>query len=495
MSVVVGMLRVMGRFTAFRFTIDPSPAQVVGLRRHAGASRFAFNQCLAMVKDALAARDRDPSVVVPWSGFDLINAFNRWKRSTAAGRILAVDAAGTATVVTTGLSWRGEVHQQVFEEAAVDCGRALAAWTASRRGTRPGRPVGFPRFKRKTGAVASFRLRCKTTTGRANIRVGDAHAGARTVTLPKVGVLKVREDTRRLRRMIRTGRAAIVSATLSYRTGRWTVSVTVQAADLHPATQHPPRRATERGGWVGVDRGPSAFVVAADTAGRQVLRVADPPRPRRAMLPTLRRLSRQVSRKQRGSANRAKAAARLGRCHGRVRNVRRHFLHEVANRLVQTHDRLALEDLHTAGMLRNRHLAAAIADAGWADLARIIGSKQRWRGGQMVLVDRWYPSTKTCTACHTVAATVPLSTRIFRCQECGYRADRDLNAAVNLATWAEQHHAQARDPEARGPVTNAYRGDGPGPHHRVGETNPNDVGTQPPRSTVMAGTPEKGAVL
>jgi putative transposase len=144
--------------------------------------------------------------------------------------------------------------------------------------------------------------------------------------------------------------------------------------------------------------------------------------------------------------------------------------------------------------MRNRHLAAAIADAGWADLARIIGYKQHWRGGQVAIVDRWYPSTKTCAACHTVTAVMPLSARIFQCDACGYRADRDVNAATNLATWAEQHHAQVRDPEARGPVTNAYRGDGPGRRPRAGETSPNDVGTPPPRPTATAGTPEKGAV-
>jgi putative transposase len=93
-----------------------------------GAARFAFNQCLAMVKDALDAKSRDASVVVPWSGFDLINAFNRWKRSAAAGRVWTVDTAGTATVHSMGLSWRTQVCQQVFEEAAVDCGRALAAF-------------------------------------------------------------------------------------------------------------------------------------------------------------------------------------------------------------------------------------------------------------------------------------------------------------------------------------------------------------------------------
>ncbi|MFU8853568.1 RNA-guided endonuclease InsQ/TnpB family protein [Micromonospora sp. SL1-18] len=442
----------MGRFTAFRFTVDASPSQVVVLGRHAGASRFAFNQCLALVKEALDAKRRGGSVVVPWSGFDLINAFNSWKTSARAGRRFVVDSAGSVEIVASGLSWRAQVCQQVCEEATVDLGRALTAWADSRRGNRPGRRVGFPTFKRKTRTRPSFRIRCTIKAGRASIRVGDPTAGPRSVCLPRIGVLRVREETRRLRRMIRTGRACVRYATVSARAGRWTITVTVEAADLHPARRHPPRP-DGGGGWVGVDRGLAALVVAADTTGRQVLRVDDAPRPLRTALPRLRRLSRQVSRKQRGSRNRAEAVARLGRAHLRVANVRRYFLHEVANRLVKTHDRLVLEDLHTAGMLRNRRLAAAISDAGWADLARIIGYQQRWRGGQTIPAPRWYPSTRMCSACATIGPALSLSVRVFRCGECGHTADRDVNAAVNLAVWAEQH-AQTRDPkyEARSPT-------------------------------------------
>ncbi|MEU3455139.1 RNA-guided endonuclease TnpB family protein [Micromonospora sp. NPDC006766] len=486
----------MGRFAAFRFTVDasPSPSQVVVLARHAGAARFAFNQCLALVKEALDAKRRGVPVVVPWSGFDLINAFNSWKTSAAAGRRFVVDAAGSVEIVATGLSWRAQVCQQVCEEAAVDVGRGLAAWADSRRGERSGRRVGFPRFKRKGRTRPSFRIRCRMKAGRPSIRVGDPTAGPRSVCLPRIGVLRVREDTRRLRRMIRTGRAHIRYATVSCKAGRWTVTVTVEAADLHPARQHPPRPDADGGGWVGVDRGLAALVVAADTTGREVARVDDAPRPLRAALPRLRRLSRQVSRKQRGSRNRAEAVARLGRAHLRVANVRRYFLHEVANQLVKTHDRLALETLHTAGLLRNRRLAAAISDAGWADLARIIGYKQRWRGGRATRAPRWYPSTRMCSACRIVGPALPLSVRVFRCGECGHTADRDVNAAVNLAVWAEQHHAQTRHPEVRGPVINASRGDGSGQRPRAGETSPDDGGTPPPRTPVTAGTPEKGGV-
>ena len=457
----------MGRFSGFRFTVDPSPGQVVGLARHVGTARFAYNQCLALVQEALQARRRDASARVPWSGFDLINAFNAWKRSAAAGRVWVVDPAGQAEMVVTGLAWRGQVCQQVFEEAAVDLGRALAALSASRRGERTGVRVGFPRFKRKTAGAGSFRIRQKVKSGRGHIRVGEG--SPRTVTLPRIGVLRVREDTRRLRRMLAKGRARIVAATVSQRGGRWSVSLTVEAADLHPAVRHPDSGTGGGSGvWVGVDRGLAAFVVAATAAGQEVARVDDPPRPLRTAGRRLRRLARRVSRRQRGSANRAKAVAVLGRAHARARNARQHFLHEVANQLVKTHDRLGIEDLNIAGMLANHRLASAIADAAWAELARIIGYKQQWRGGQVLPVDRWFPSTKTCSRCGALAAALPLSVRMFHCVQCGHRLDRDLNAAVNLAIWAEQHHARVRDLEARGPVVNASRGDGSGPRRSRG---------------------------
>lgn len=143
------------------------------LARHAGASRFAFNQCLQIVKTALSARNADPGVDVPWTRFDLINAFNAWKKTEDAGRVFTVDTEGSAEVAVTGLCWRREVCQQVFEEAAVDLGKGLKAWSDSRSGRRAGRRVGFPRFKKKTGVVASFRLRNKHSTGKpAAIRVG-----------------------------------------------------------------------------------------------------------------------------------------------------------------------------------------------------------------------------------------------------------------------------------------------------------------------------------
>ncbi|BBY43640.1 RNA-guided endonuclease TnpB family protein [Mycolicibacterium celeriflavum] len=466
----------MARHTTFRFCLDPTVEQCAVLARHAGASRFAFNQCLQIVKTTLTQRRTDPGVEVPWTGFDLINAFNAWKKSEAAGRVFAVDAHGGVEVAVTGLSWRREVCQQVFEEAAVDLGNGLKAWSDSRSGKRSGRRVGFPRFKKKTGASASLRLRNKHSKGKPPaIRVGDGNR-PRSVTLPGIGLISVHDDTRDLRRMIAKDRAKILFATISYRGGRWWCALNVEAADLHPRQQHP-TRADDADGWVGVDRGLSTFLVAATSDGTEVARIRDAPKALAAGLKQQRRLAKSLSRKQKGSHHRKHAAARLGRHHHRVANIRRHFLHQVSGELVKTHDRLVIEDLNVAGMLANHRLARAISDAGWSEFARLLRYKQAWRGGEVMEADRWYPSTRLCPQCGAVKNDMTLADRVFTCG-CGYCADRDTNAATNLARWGHSHDLhRSPDPQAGGRATNARRRDGSGQHSYVGETSPKDAGT------------------
>ena len=478
------------RYTTFRFALAPTPAQAALLARHAGASRFAYNQCLQLVTDGLAAKRVEPHVKVPWSGFDLINAFNAWKRSEAAGRIFFVASDGTITKQVTGLSWRREVSAQVFEEAAVDLGRALTAYAQAKSGNGKGRRVGFPKWKRKGRCRDSFRLRNKHS--RANgclIRVGEGHP--RSVTLPTIGAIRVHDDTRRLRRLLRpvahldrpTGqavvapRAKVLFATVSRHGSRWYVSLNVQAPDLHAERRHPPRPVNDEGGFVGVDRGLAAFAVVATADGTEVGRFHAPKPLQRGMV-RLRRLSRRASVTRPHSRNRAKASRRVSRQHARIADVRRHFLHEVSSKLVKTHARLCLEDLAVANLMANRRLARAIGDAAWSELARHLGYKAAWFGAELVLCDRWFASTKTCSRCGTVKQHMGLAERIFCCDGCGLALDRDRNAAVNLAAWAEHFHAQVPDRQAGGRVINAPGGGGTGHRARDGETSPDEGGTE-----------------
>lgn len=468
----------MARHTTFRFCLDPTVEQAVALERHVGASRFAYNQCLRFVLDARTARAGDRVIKVPRTGYDLIKRFNAWKKSDAAGRVFAVDAAGVVTVRETGLVWRHEVFQQVFEEAAVDLGRGLAAWSESRRGERAGPAVAHPRFKKKATARASFRLRNQFPKGgKAAIRLGDGHP--RSVRLPGIGVIRVREDTRRLRRMIAKSRARVLFATVSRRRGRWWVSLNVEAVDLHPERRHVVRE--ESTPWVGVDLGLTTLAVAARSDGTVVDRIDEWPRTLAVTSRRRRRLHRAVTRKKKGSKNRREAADRLGRFYFRTAEIRRRYAHEVSNRLVKTHDRLVIENLNVNGMLaRNPNLAEAIHDVGWGAIRRQLAYKQAWRGGELAVADRWFPSTKTCSGCRSVQDMGGVAVRTYVCRSCGLVIDRDRNAAANLAAWAELHHgagARARALQAEGPVTNAHRRERSGRRLRGGETDPDDVGT------------------
>jgi putative transposase len=426
---------VTGRHTSFSFTLRPTAAQEQVLWRHAGASRFAYNQSLALVNDAVAAKKAGADVRVPWSGFDLINAFNRWKRS---------DAAGVHEDGSVGLAWRAEVTQQVFEEAAVDLGRGLAAFSARR--TTGNRLAGFPKFKSRHDANQSFRIRNKARGNSSSIRIG-AEGRERSIELPKLGSLLVRECTRRMRRMLKKGRLKILFATISHRVGgHWKVSINVEAAAFHPAQRHPDEGASAA---IGIDRGLLTFAVLADAEGREVERL-EAPRPLRKELPKLRRLSRSVSRKKKGSKNRSKAKVRLSRLHHRIGNVRRDFVHRVSSRLAKTHGHLILETLSTAGMMKTR-LARSLADSAWAMFAQALQYKQAWRGGTLVFADRFYPSTRRCGACAVVGEALPLSERTFHCRHCGHEADRDTNAAVNLAQYPESSwsHVAAKQAETQ----------------------------------------------
>jgi putative transposase len=147
---------------------------------------------------------------------------------------------------------------------------------------------------------------------------------------------------------------------------------------------------------------------------------------------SLARYQRRLVRCQKGSANRTKAAARVARAHRKVRNARQDFLHRASTSLVRTADLIVIEDLAVSNMIRNRHLARAISGCGWGEFRRQLEYKCDRYGRHLVVIDRWYPSSKTCSACGHRLADLSLSTRHWRCPSCGTRHDRDINAAKNI---------------------------------------------------------------
>jgi putative transposase len=200
--------------------------------------------------------------------------------------------------------------------------------------------------------------------------------------------------------------------------GRWYVSL---FAEVPEPTQLPPTGST-----VGVDLGIADFAVLS--IGQ---RIANPRHlPRKAR--NLARYQRRLARCRPGSNNRAKAKAKVARAHRKVRCARADFLHKTSTGLVREHDVIVIEDLAVANMIRNRRLAKHIADASWGQLRRQLEYKSARYGRHLIVLDRWYPSSKTCSACGHLLDRLDLSTRTWTCPDCGTLHDRDHNAAKNI---------------------------------------------------------------
>jgi putative transposase len=200
--------------------------------------------------------------------------------------------------------------------------------------------------------------------------------------------------------------------------GRWHVTLHVDVADPEPL---PPA-----GTAVGIDLGVRNVVVTS--GGAKI------PNPRRLeqRARNLARYQRRLARCQRGSANRRKAVAKVARAHRKIAASRADFLHRASARLVRDNDVIVIEDLNVVGMVRNRHLARVISDCGWGEFRRQLEYKCQRAGRRLVVIDRWYPSSKICSGCGHLLASLSLSTRTWRCPSCGTRHDRDVNAAKNI---------------------------------------------------------------
>jgi putative transposase len=396
---------------AYQYALDPTPGQEAALRSHCGAQRYAYNWGLGRIKANLDQREAERSYGIPdteltppvnWSAYGLRKSWNRVKREVAP--------------------WWAVNSKEAYSSGLANLATALGNWAASKAGKRRGPRVRFPRFKgRRAG------LSCRFTTG----SFGLVEADRGHVKLPCIGVVRTHESTRKLARHLARGTGRIRSATVSYRRGRWWVSFTVEI-------QRSERRSARPESVVGVDLGVKHLAVLS--TGELI------PNPRHleAVQGQLRRLHRQAARRvgpdrrtRRPPSRRwRRTRAKITRVHTRVANARRDGLHKLSTRLATTHGIIVIEDLHLAGMLRNRRLARHLAGVGMGELARQLGYKTTWYGSRLVTADRWYPSSKTCSDCGVVRAKLRLSERTYTCDQCGLVLDRDLNAARNLATLA-----------------------------------------------------------
>lgn len=367
-----------------------------------------------------------------------------------------------------------------FRSGIVDAAQALEDWSKSRSGQRKGRRVGFPRFKKRDKSVPSVSF------VEINHQLSWLHENRHAIRLmlpqstPDPDVRRRRAElawlhtatsTRRLHRLVEQGRATIQKVTIAKRGGRWQASVLVRY-QLDARTI--PKARKRHGGTIGVDGG----VKHLATLSQAVAGLTDEhghvenPKVLDGHLRRLRRLDRAIARCEKGSKNRRRLLDRRARLYGRITKTRALRLHHLSNVLAGGFDTIAIEDLNLAGMgNRKRRLGRALADASLGEMRRQLTYKTADHDSTLAVVDRFYPSSKTCSACGLVKAKLALWERTYVCDDlsCGLVLDRDVNAARSIAREATRLLEHQKSVAGLRPET---RNAEPRPH----KTTPSHVG-------------------
>ena len=367
------------------------------LRRCCGAKRFVFNEYIAASKRRFQEGvDKDRFLKV-----------NDFKRDL------------TARKTAGDLPWLNEVPGSLIEAAADDADRAYQNFYASLKKVKTkGKPgaaskrVGLPRFKKRGRSRDSFRLRDR------QVKFIDR----RHMEMTKIGVVRLKEP------FVLAKDSRLVSLTVYREADRWFVSFLVDERDEVPTPIIGP--------IVGVDFGLTTFATLSSEAGHHE-KIASP-NPLRSALRRLATAQRRCARKQRGSRNQRKATLVVAKLHRRIKNVREHFVHQFTTDLARTKSVIVVEDLNVANMVKNRSLARAISDQGWSEARRQWGYKTKQHGSRLIAADRFFASSKICSACGHRLEKLPLGVRRWTCPACGAEHDRDGNAAENLRIYGEK---------------------------------------------------------
>ena len=357
---------------------------------HAGAARFAYNAGLAHVKAAIEAGEKPE-----WSLFSLQHWWNANKD------VLAVDS--------DGVPWWRENSKEAANTGLRSLASALLNWSKSRKGKRKGRRVGFPKFKSKDRETPRFSY-STSGPGTGGLIKGDPKA----LWLPRIGRVHCMENV-----TARVDGVRVIRMTISRRAGRWYAALTVERDD-QTMKQAP------KGGAVGIDLGIKDLATLSDGT------VIPNPHSLKTGERQLRRAQKALSRKTKGSKRRAKARERVASIHARIANRRHDALNKLTTMLSRTYSDISIEDLNVAGMVKNHRLAKAVSDASFFELRRQLEYKTAKTGAKLHVIDRWYPSSKTCSNCGSVKTKLSLTERTYKCEHCGLVIDRDLNAAINI---------------------------------------------------------------
>ena len=404
--------------TAAKFEVEwpTEPDRAALVRSHFGARRFAFNWGLAQVKADLDAKPIDPAhKSVDWDLASLRKLWNQAKDTVAP--------------------WWAANSKECYSSGLADLAQGLANWQASKNGTRKGRRVRFPRFK----STRRDHGRVRFTTGTMRVE-----KDRRTITMPVIGGLRSKENTRRVQRHLASARAQILNMTLSEQWGRLFVSVCY--ALRTPDTVRKAARPTVR---AGMDLGirTLATVATIDTAtGAEAVVEYPNPAPLKATLTARRRAGRELSRRIPGSRGHRAAKAKLSRLDRRCVHLRREATHRLTTELAGSYGHLVIETLDHEAMKRSmgrRAFRRSVSDAAMGLVKPQLAYKTANRGGVLTMADRWFPSSQIHHG-HTQPDGTPCRLvgkgRVDKklvCPQTGEVLDRDRNAALNLRDWPD----------------------------------------------------------
>jgi putative transposase len=416
--------------------MHPTPEQVEYLKRACGTRRFIYNwgreqwekqyQAYKQEQETVPEAER---VLPPPHAFALKKRFNEIREQE--------------------YPWTYEVTKCVVEGAFDDLRSAYDNFFAGR--------AEYPKYKKKGKSHESFYLsndkfmigghwisipglgrfildRRKIEKGRGKLlrKLGTVNL-AEKLRFVKEGKASTKRKSRNKRKQVVCERVKILGATVSCEAGHWYVSIQVEIKKERPATPSP---------VVGVDVGLKQAAVVSD--GRRLQNQ----RPLALHLKKLGQLQRKLSKKQKTkegetkrtivSNNYEKQRLKVARKHQQIANIRRDVQHKFTTDLARTCGVIGIEDLHLLGMMANRKLARAVADAAMGQFLQFLKTKVANAGGDLFVASRWFPSTKRCSCCGHIKKRMPLKHRSYQCLVCGLVIDRDLNAALNLAWFARE---------------------------------------------------------
>lgn len=358
---------------SYKFRIYPTNEQENLIQRTFGCCRFVYNRFLAMRIETYKERGETMSLF-------------------ACSRAL--------TLMKNGFGWLREVDSTALISALRDLDMAFQNFF---RGVKNGQRIGYPKYKSKRNSRRNY----KSNFVNGNIAIVDNN-----VKLPKLGLVKCAVS--------REVKGRILSATVSQvPSGKYYVSLCCTDVEIDPLPK--------TGAVVGVDLGIKALATTSDGVtypNNKYLYESDK---------KLRRLSRNLSRKKKGSNNYEKARIRKARLEEHIANQRRDAMQKATTDLIRNNDVICLENLKAKGMMQNHHLARSVADASFYEFRRELEYKAKWYGKTVSVIDTFYPSSQLCSDCgYRNQGTKDLGVRKWTCPVCGKHHDRDLNAAINI---------------------------------------------------------------